>query len=192
MIMDGPVGVQEPAREFVEAVYIPVLEPVLPKLHRLLSRGGVLNTRGGDPVFKSLAGILTPHFTPDELEFYRAYLRDGLHVKTAHPGRQQTLTRLMRSEIDLTEWIGREQVLRLAEAARAVDPGLAMSLDRIAHLEATIAPAAVLFDHVLTRNGQQPSDVAERLTELWGREIPNLDLAAFSDLLPEIRDASTR
>ena len=64
-------------------------------------------------------------------------------------------------------------------------------LQRIADLEALLAPANALFDYVLTNNGQHPEDVAGRLRAHWGESVPNLDVEAFQELLAEIQAASS-
>jgi hypothetical protein len=76
------------------------------------------------------------------------------------------------------------------EAARGVNEGLSRALERIVHLEALLAPAAALFDFVLTQGGQRPADVAIKLDDRWGGAVPNLNPDAFAEILPEIRDAS--
>ena len=191
LLKDGPVGLTDAARQFIEATYVPRLQEVMTRLRRILAEGGWLDARKKDPVFKALASTLPPRLSAGEIEFYRAYLRDGLHVKTDHPGRQERLSYLMRSETNLDEVIGCETVVRLAETAQADDPGLSLALNRIAKLEATLAPAEVLFDHLLTQHGQRPSSVDARLREVWGSSLPHLDSDAFDDLLPEVRDASS-
>ena len=85
----------EPARSFVEANYVPALEDVVTRLRRILAEGGRLEARKRDPLFTALASVLPPLLTDEELAFYRAYLRDGLHVKTEHSGRQQRFAGLL-------------------------------------------------------------------------------------------------
>ena len=191
MILEGSFDVTEKAREFIERNYMPSLESVTNPLLRLLSRGGTLDTRTKEPVFVALAKILSETFTPEEIEFYGHYLRDGLEVKTTSRERQARFRDLLEANIDLDAQVGREEVLQLSETAQGVDVALAEYLKRITHLEALLAPAAVIFDYILTQSGQRPKDVAAKLVKHWGGGVPNLDPSKFREILPEIRETST-
>ena len=87
-------------------------------------------------------------------------------------------------------WSDRAELLSLVKAAARVDDELAGRLERIAHLEALLAPAEVLFQHTLARHGQAVEDVATSISGHWGPRAPNLDRAAFADLMPEVRARS--
>jgi len=191
MIPEGSFGVTEKAREFIERNYMPSLESVTNPLLRLLSRGGTLDTRTKEPVFVALTKILSETFTPEEIEFYGHYLRDGLEVKTTSRERQARFRDLLEANIDLDAQVGRKEVLQLSETAQGVDVALAEYLKRITHLEALLAPAAVIFDYILTQSGQRPKDVAAKLVKHWGGGVPNLDPSKFREILPEIRETST-
>lgn len=191
MILEGSFDVTEKAREFIERNYMPSLESVTNPLLRLLSRGGTLDTRTKEPVFVALTNILSETFTPEEIEFYGHYLRDGLEVKTTSRERQARFRDLLETNIDLDAQVGREEVLQISETAQGVDVALAKYLKRITHLEALLAPAAVIFDYILTQNGQRPKDVAAKLLKHWGGGVPNLDPSKFREILPEIRETST-
>ena len=90
--------------------------------------------------------------------------------------------------------LGKDQgeVDRLDKKLSAViwDEELAGRLERIAHLEALLAPADVLFQHILARHGQAVEDVAAVMSGHWGPRAPNLDRTAFAALMPEIRARS--
>lgn len=191
MIPEGSFGVTEKAREFIERNYMPSLESVINPLLRLLSRGGTLDTRTKEPVFVALAKTLPETFTPEEIEFYGHYLRDGLEVKTTSRERQARFRALLDANTDLDAPVGREEVLQLSEAAQWVDVALAEYLKRITHLEALLAPAGVIFDYILTQSGQRLKDVAAKLVNHWGGGVPNLDPSVFREILPEIRQMST-
>jgi len=190
LIADGPVGLTAEARNFIEAEYAPRLERGLRPILRLVARDGVLNTRGKDPALEALAEVLPEGFTQSEDEFYGRFLRDGLEVKTSNRERQRDFASLIADQSDLEGNLGREEAVRLVEFARERNEGLARALERIVHLEALLAPAAALFDFVLTQGGQKPGDVAIKLRDRWGAAVPNLDPDAFADIQPEIRDSS--
>jgi len=196
---EGQLGVTPVTREFIETHYLPRLNPVLKPLLRLLADGGTLDTREGNPLFAALVETLPNSFTRAEVEFYGHHLRDGHNQPKPHGDgensgsclakeyRQGRFCRLLEDHAKLPERTGRAEVLQLAEVARPIDEGLSRHLYRIAHLEALLAPAGALFGYVLANKGQQPRDVARYVRELWGERVPNLDPAAFQDLLGEIQ-----
>ena len=189
-----PVGTRDvtpAAREFIERNYINRLNGSAAKLRELLARGGKLRTHESNAVFSALSEVLDPRFSSKELEFYGSYLRDGKEVEGAKPGRQERLRRLLESEPKPNEPTGRAEIVHLSKRARLSDSGLANSLERVANLEAFLAPAAALFQHVLTRDGQRLSDVASEVRQVWGARVPNLERSAFAEMLDEIRSTSS-
>ena len=186
LIPEDRRGVTEEASRFIEENYIPLLKPVMPALLKLLERGGTLETRRKDPVFTAMAKVLPETYSGAEVEFYRKHLCDA--EGTSHNGRQSRFRSLLGEHTNLEDSFNREDMEILASKSQPTDEGLSRYLQRIGHLEALIAPAAALFDYVLTQNGQTPSSIAARIRELWGRAVPRLDAAAFEDLLPEVRE----
>lgn len=194
LISDGPVGVTPDAKAFVESAYLPRLQRVLDELLYLVERGGQLDTATPDAAFAALKDVLSESFTAEEQAFYGAYLRDGIHVRHDSEllrDRQKRLCEMLVDNADPDAAIGREDMVRLCEAARSVDDGLANRLDRIVRLEAVLAPAMSLLDFVLTCHGRELGDVAEELTDRWGRSVPYIDAARNADLLAEVRSASS-
>ncbi len=191
LLLDGAIGVTPAAREFVESNYINRLNGSAAKLRTLLARGGKFRTHETNTVFSALSGLLEPQFSSKELEFYGSYLRDGKKVNRAKPGRQERLRHLLESDNRLGEPTGRAEIAHLAKRARELDAGLANSLERIAHLEAFLAPGAALFQYVLTRHGQRISDVASAVRQVWGSRVPNLERSAFAELSSEIQSSSS-
>ena len=106
------------------------------------------------------------------------------------PERQGRFRTLLETQTDLDELVGRAELLSLVNTAARVDGELAGRLERIAHLEALLAPAEALFQHILARQGQPVEDVAAAISRHWGPRAPNLDRTAFADLMPEIRAKS--
>ena len=141
-------------------------------------------------MFSALADMLTPAFNKDEVDFYGRRLRDGCNVLGSAPERQGRFRLLLETQTDLDALVGRAELLSLVKAAARVDDELAGRLERIAHLEALLAPAEVLFQHTLARHGQAVEDVATSISGHWGPRAPNLDRAAFADLMPEVRARS--
>ena len=131
LIPDGPVGLTAEAMAFVEREYLPILQPIVEQLSRLVARGGRLDTRTPDAIFSGLSKVLSESFTEEEQHFYGEYLRDGLHVRRARTGLQRTFRELLVHHVDLDAATGRTDVVQLHEAARSVDEELANHLDRI-------------------------------------------------------------
>lgn len=186
LLPDGPLGVTPACREALDEIYLPRLGRGLAPLLKLVRAGGKLRLGKGEPLYDGVAAMLVPELKPREVEFYGSWLRDGTGVQGAPPGRQQTLARLLATTLDLAEPIGRASVLALAKAARAEDEALAVWLERIAALEAILAPAEALFDHVIARSGQRLEDLGRKIGSHWGKIVPNLDEASFADLTPEL------
>ena len=191
LLSAGPIGVEPPAREFIKSEYLPILKPAINEFIRLLQHGGKLDVRLTNPVFSALANVLQEKFTPAETQFYGEYLRDGLHTGILPAGIQKRFRELLLANTDLNGPFGRKEVLALTEAARQVDTGLAQRLKRIGMLEAVLAPAASLFDFILTQHGQRIEEVASILVERWKCQVPNIHPPDFRELIPEVGEAST-
>lgn len=188
LIADGPIGVSQYAREFVETRYAPRLRRVEDEFFRLLLRGGVLDTGGRNPLFRALVDVLPEKFDRDETSFYGETLRDGQRVSDSVAGRQRLAAALLEKHTDLEATTERADVEALARAAEEEDPGLAVRFRKIARIEALLAPADAIFSHLQARNGQTPGTIAQKLLDHWGKDIPHLDAGQFEDLLPEIVD----
>jgi len=183
LLTDGTFGVTPIARTFIEQHYTKHLNGAEKPFLRLVAGGGTLTTHADDPVFAALARILPPAFTAPEIEFYGRQLRDAhTDQATEGPTRQQRFSRLLELHTNLETPINREEVRTLATAAASTDETLATSLDRIIHLESILAPAAAVFDFVLTRTNQPPAEVGAAIRTRWGHRVPNLDPHAFEDL----------
>ncbi len=190
LIPEGDLDATEETRTYLKRTYIDRLDGAERPLLRLLTRGGTLDTKKKDQVFSALADMLTPAFSKDEVDFYGRLLRDGSEVSGGSPARQGRFRTLLERETNLDELVGRAELLSLVRAAARVDEELAGRLERIAHLEALLAPAEALFQHILARHGQSVEDVASVISGHWGPRVPNLDRTAFAGLIAEIRARS--
>jgi len=187
LIADGPVGLTEFAREFADKNYWPVLQSAETRLFKLLKEGGVLRTHKKDPIFSSVSKLLPQSFTSEEMWFYAQTLRDALYVKDNPSAKRQPLfAELLKNESDLNNGIGRAEILRLAKAARSKDEALAFRLEKIVRLEAFFAPAEAIFDYLQTRGDQKPVDLASKICDQWGKQVPHLTDSPLDDILSEI------
>lgn len=191
LVVEGSVGLTEVARDFVENEYLPHLKPVLDKVTKLVQLGGTLDATAKNTVMKAFGAALPAELSPNEVHFYGAYLRDASRVAgQERSNRQQTLAWLLAQNTDLAEWVGRRDIIALAKASETRDQSLAQALRRVARIEAVLAPADLVFDFMLTRQGQKPAAVAAALRDRWGRQVPNLE-SDIDELLPEIAKLST-
>ena len=186
MIADGPVGLTEFARDFTDKNYWPILQSVETKLFKLLKDGGKLWTHSNDPIFSAVSKILPQTFTDAEIWFYSQTLRDAQHVKNNPSARRQPLfAKLLENNSDLHDEINREEILNLAKAANGEDETLSSRLKKIVRLEALFAPAEAIFDYLQTRGRQKPADLALKIQNHWGKQVPHLD-TNLDDIFPEI------
>jgi len=186
MIADGPVGLTDFAREFTDSHYWPVLQSAESKLYKLLKEGGILRTKKNDIVFKSVSDILPQQLTSDEAWFYSQTLRDAHHVTNNPVAKRQSLfAELLKNYSDLNTDTGRVEILKLAKAADSENKPIALRLEKIARLEALFAPAEAIFDYLQTRGEQKPADIASKLRDHWGKQVPHLK-TPLDDILSEI------
>ena len=187
LIADGPVGLTEFAREFADKNYWPVLQSAETKLFKLLKEGGSLRTHKKDQIFSAVSKLLPQSFTSEEIWFYAQTLRDANYVQDNPSAKRQPLfAELLKNESDLNNGIGRAEILRLAKAARSKDEVLTLRLEKIARLEAFFAPAEAIFDYLQTRGDQKPADLASKIRDHWGKQVPYLSDSPVDDILSEI------
>jgi hypothetical protein len=182
----GPVGLTPHAWEFVEAEYLPRLRTVRSELNSLLKAGGTLRFRKG--LYQALATVLSKQVTESERVFYAQTLRDAELVgEDALPaGLQAQFAALMREEELLETWLGRREVVQLAEAAaRKGQESLSLRLQEMIDLEALLAPAEALFKNLLARDGWQMTQVVDHVESCWD-EIPGLDPKRWEGILPRV------
>lgn len=193
LIPDDPVGVEKDARNFIIEHYKPALDKVRSPLRELLKKGKNRINIKTNGVLRSLIEILPKDFSPDEVSFYGQYLRDAKFSSRSPTlpatDLQERLVRLMSdySNEELGQPLGREEAVSLQEKAKAAgDEQVARYLNWMIELESLLAPATALFGYIQTQDGQEPADVAGKLKNDWGTQIPNLDWGKFWELLPEI------
>ena len=185
-------GLTPLAEQFVEDFYGAALKPSLAALERLLVRGGRYHVKKNDKIYQSLATILNPNFQPEEIDFYGKYLRDAEAVPGTTPGRQARLVRYLDELEFLDSRTDRTQILTLAKRAKVEDQGLATALERIAILEAVLAPSDAIFQYALTKHGQPVKELAKSLHQAWGKDVPHVDPQGFEKLIPEIVESSSQ
>jgi hypothetical protein len=182
LYLEGPIGLTTEVEAVIDARIRPRLEPAISRILDLVARGGRLDPSPNEPALVALASCVQPDIEPEECMFYGRYLRDAAHSRqpVSHHA-QATLASLLRDHTSLDAPLDRVETMQLAEAAGS-SSWLGTELQRVARLEALLAPADVIFDHMLARHGQSPTTVASELADRWGRTFPNVD-RPLDDLL---------
>ena len=70
LIVDGPVGLTQDARDFVRKEYAGRLRSAERNLMRFCRKGGMLNVRRNDSTFRTISSGFSPAFSPSEVAFY--------------------------------------------------------------------------------------------------------------------------
>jgi len=197
LIPDGPLGVEEKIKEFVEKNYLSKLLDIMTPLRILLAKGDQINVKN-NRIIDVISKVLSPRFTKEEFSFYSDYISNGLYVSNGSDvesgvgGRQARFCSLLRDYTELESSVGREEVVLLKEKADKRDKDISSYLDRIICLESLLAPADEIFNFVLTQNEQTPKEVSSKLMNAWGRSLPNIDTDNFDTLIPEIESTSSK
>jgi hypothetical protein len=145
---------------------------------------------------EAVAKALPKSLTKTERGFYRGpLLHGGPQDSTA--GRQKQCAELLVETLDDDAWqFSIPSIRHLAKRARARGAAwepLAHRLERIATCETVIAPAALLFSHMLGMDGETVTHLGRRLESRWGDALRTIDGTALADLRDEIAagDAAT-
>lgn len=186
LVPEHSVGLTDVARELVEREYLSRMWSARRAISRLLSRNGTLELHERNAVYSAFAEVLAPRPTAKERVFYGRYVRDAAVNDPDEQTPQRRLSALIERHTQLEQRISREEVSKLASRAGQRDPELVRYLERILRLEAVIAPAALLFDHVLQQTERTPEQVGKGVRELWGRKLPHVRRSSFDPLVAEV------
>lgn len=202
-LLDGnPTRLTLPAREFVEGLYLPILQDGTGKDSRrildvLCLRISRVDVRGPEaPMVKAVARLLKTPLRVEEREFYRSHLLHGGPQDSTN-GRQGQLAELFEGTLDRRDFAwSTAMVANLAKAAQARGEAwhpLAHRLARIRTSETVLGPISALFTHLLGLDGKTVDSVKKRLTDAWGPGLRTVDSGSFSELRSEIAadDAAT-
>jgi len=191
-LLDGdPARLTPPARELVEGVYLKVLAEegfhegrrVVELLRQPAVRIDVCGSEAR--LVCAVARLVSPARCAREREFYAYHLRDG-GPQDSTGGRQRQLATLL----DHTHSAGGfawspSTVAALAREARGRGDDwrdLGQRLERIRTCEAVLAPASLLFTHLLGLDGTRVAAIAGRLQREWGDRVTSIVVPAFEEL----------
>eukprot|EP01047_Picozoa_sp_COSAG01_P028050 COSAG01_NODE_1872_length_9006_cov_523.219153_3_plen_445_part_00 len=197
LIADGPVGLTDGSRDFIQSEYAPRFKTKEKDLLKLFSKNGRLWVDKNRQPFKTWMNLLGSALSPAEREFFGQSLRDAENFNREKNGdqsesdrsrsqRQKQLSQLILTAPANDELPGRAYMVHLGDQAKSNGyDELNQKLAQILRLEATIAPAEYLFDQLLASDGQTVNSLAEKIKNLWGSTVPHLE-ASFDTCLPQI------
>jgi len=197
-LLEGtPARLTSPARDLVREVYFPKLAEAGFREGKtivdLLKKETVkLDTEaGGRRLLVAVAGLIEKRFTAREREFYRDYLLFG-GPEDATEGRQRQLVELLESKLtgDKFPWSpgALRALAREAEGEGEAWGSLANYLSRIALIETVLAPASVLFIHLLGCHDATVDELAHRIRRGWGPKMTTVDMGKVLELKAELAD----
>ena len=200
LVAGDPPRLTPAALEFVERLYIPILEQKTGKSVRrirdaLRSRSVRIDVNSSDrPIIEAVGIVLRRKLLPTAREFYRHHLVFG-GPQDSTEGRQRQLAGLLEDTLGNEDfiwsptWVG-----SLAKEARARGDdwhSLAYRLSRIRTSESVLGPVSMLFNHLLGLDGRNVDDVTRRLRDSWGKGLRTVDATAFAELRGEISAGDT-
>lgn len=195
-ILDGdPARLTVPARELVEAVYLPRLtqsgfkggKPIVDLLARRQVR---LDPEGRDrALLRAVAGVLGDRLLARERTFFREHLLHG-GPGDSTDGRQRQLAELLEPKLrePAFPWSpsGVRALAKEAEQRGTEWHALAGFLRRIAAAETLLAPASALFIHLLGCHGMRVEELTRRLRQTWGTAVSTVAVDALPALQGEL------
>ena len=194
LITEGPVGITDETRAFVDAVYMRWLDPVKEELLKLLAKGGYCSIDQRSALLRALKHVFTPRLNSKEIAFYSAALRDARNGRDqVLADRQEAFVRLL---IEYGDWgqetiyVSREEVELISAQAAKVNEGLAIRLQHILRLESFLAVAEYLFEYMQMCSNQDLNQIAGRVTQIWSKRLPILDRASFDRIKSDIAAAT--
>ncbi|MGC5332866.1 hypothetical protein [Micromonospora sp. DT62] len=183
-----PARLTPEAAAFVDANYLPRLATAWGRAAKDLTKALAADTVSFNLRPNSrrdaVAAVFGTPLTDDERDFYRRHLVDGgPHDQTeSRQRRLATLIRLRRRQDG--QLFGAYVAQLIADAEQHGWPDLAERLHRVAVCESVLAPATVLFSHLLSRHDAHLDEVVTDLRSQWGERLGSVRPEA-AVLLPE-------
>ena len=190
LVNQDPPSLTGHAREFLTQVYAPVLQKGGIKLDELVEFVSEDRPRvdisDGNRFVRAAAAVLKNRLLAAEVPFYRYHLIEG-GPEDATNGLQQQLAELLSGEEFASQELSPALLRALAKAAAQRGwPQLASRLDRIRSCESFLAPASLIFVHMLGLDGQPPESLAKRLTEQLGPTVEMISIQEVELLREEL------
>ncbi|MGK5441429.1 hypothetical protein ACSNN7_06315 [Micromonospora sp. URMC 105] len=182
----SPARLTPEALAFVDTVYIPRLESGwghdARHLVRELRRDRIVFDLGANQKCESVASIFSPAMSQQEVDFYRYHLVEGGPVDPTE-GRQRKLATLFEARPYKSAWPSRPYLMAIADDAESRGwSDIADLVRRVMACESVLAPASLLFNYLLGRNGAHLDTVVADLRSSWGDRLDSIDPLAVSAL----------
>jgi hypothetical protein len=190
LVFQDPPSLTSHAHEFVAQAYGPVLQKSGVKLDELVEfvsedRARV-DINDGNRFVRAAAAVLKGRLLAAELPFYRYHLIEG-GPDDATKGLQKQLAELLSGAEFVSQELSPGLLRALAKsAAQRGLPHLESRLDRIRACESFLAPASLIFVHMLGLDGQTPEYLAKRLKEQLGPTVKTVPVQEVELLREEL------
>jgi hypothetical protein len=191
LLHDDPARLTSAARDFIERTYLPLLADDCGSDGRriremLRPRAKRVDIHGSDAtVVKAIARVLRKTLTAKERKFYRDHLLHGGPEDGTHGLQRQLAESLNETLGDDTFMWSVARINSLSKLARSRGKDwhpLSHHLSRIAACESVLAPASMLFTHLLGLDGKSLDSTTKRLRDSWGEGLRTVDHVAFSEI----------
>lgn len=199
LLAGAPRRLSDVGQAFVEREYLPVLDAQRRShasrlLEGLARKSWNLEHQGGDATLIQVVGkLLCGPLTRTEREFYREHLLLGGPHNPVR-GAQEVFADILTDRLDaLGEDWSPAKLQALARACeRMGTPGEAAAsrIRDIIVCESVLAPAAVLFNHLLAHHEQPLGDVISRVRRQWGASMTTVQSSEFMELAQRVRQGS--
>ena len=190
LVFQDPPSLTAHAHEFIQQTYVPVLQKAGVKLNELVEfisedRSRV-DVSDGNRFVRAAAAVLKGQLFAAELPFYRYHLIEGGPDDTTK-GLQKQLAELLRGPEFVSQELSPRLLRELAKsAAQRGWLHLESRLDRIRACESFLAPASLIFVHMLGLDGQAPEYLAKRLKEQLGSTVKTVSVQEVESLREEL------
>ena len=191
LLHDDPTRLTPTARDFVERTYLPVLAEgcgsEARRIHEMLRpRAKRIDLEGLEAAaVKAIARVLRKTLSSKERCFYRYHLLHG-GPQDATQGLQRQLAELLNETLEDNSFVWSvARINSLAKLARRRGQDwhpLSHHLSRVAACESVLAPASMLFTHLLGLDGKSMESTTKRLRDAWGDGLRTVDRVAFSEI----------
>lgn len=190
LVFQDPPSLTAHAHEFVTQAYLPVFHKAGVKLDELVEFVSEDRSRvdigDSNRFVRAAAAVLKSRLLASELPFYRFHLIEG-GPDDATKGLQRQLAELLSGAEFASQELSPALLRTLAKTAeqRGWSP-LASRLDRIRACESFLAPASLIFVHMLGLEGQTPESLAKRLKEQLGPTVKTIPVQEVELLREEL------
>lgn len=196
LLEGAPRRLSAVAQAFVEREYLPVLDSNRRShssrlLEGLARKSWTIELAGDDATLLKLVGnVLCAPLTAVELAFFREHLLLGGPQNPVR-GAQEVFAGIVTHTLEALgdEW-SPAKLQALARACDRLGPTGRAAASRVREIvvcESVLAPATVLFNHLLAHHDQPFGDVLARVRQQWGARMATVSASEFMELAQRVR-----